>query len=122
METLRRGRQASIDNTGVETMQSEHMIEDGVLVVAQWEAKEGESDKIAEILKRFLPRAQAEHGVKLFLIGRGRENAAQFIFYELFADESAYATHQTSEHFRTLIAGEALPLLAKRERAQYVLI
>ncbi len=97
-------------------------IHGGVLVVAQWEAKEGESDKIVKILQRFLPRAQAEPGVKLFLIGRGRENAAQFLFYELFADEAAFAAHQASDHFKTLIAGEALPLLAKRERTQYVLI
>jgi quinol monooxygenase YgiN len=103
-------------------MLSGNVTEDGVLVVAQWEAREGQSDKIAEILRRFLPRAKAEHGVKLFLIARGRENTAQFLFYELFADEAAYVAHQTSEHFRTLIADEALPLLAKRERAQYVLI
>ena len=94
----------------------------GLLVVAQWQAKDGEADRVAGILERFLPRAQAEPGVKLFLIGRGKENAAQFLFYELFADEAAFAAHQASEHFKTLIAGEALPLLAKRERAQYALL
>ena len=53
-----------------------------VLVVAQWEAKQGEADKVADILRRFLPQAQGEPGVKLFLIGRGKENPAQFLFYE----------------------------------------
>ena len=93
-----------------------------VLVVAQWEAKQGEADKVADILRRFLPQAQGEPGVKLFLIGRGKENPAQFLFYELFADAAAFAAHQTSNHFKTLIAGEALPLLAKRERSQYTLL
>jgi quinol monooxygenase YgiN len=94
----------------------------GLLVVAQWEAKEGEADKVAEILQRFLPEAQAEPGAKMFLISRAKDNPAQFLFYELFRDEAAFKAHQDSAHFKTYIAGQALPLLAKRERAQYALI
>jgi len=94
----------------------------GLLIVAQWEAKPGEADKVADILRRFVPLAQGEPGVKLFLIGREKDNPAQFLFYELFADDAAFAAHQASDHFKTLIAGEALPLLAKRERAQYFLL
>jgi quinol monooxygenase YgiN len=94
----------------------------GLLVVAQWEAKEGEGDKVAEILRRFLPEAQSDPGTKLFLIGRGKENAEQFLFYELFRDEAAFKAHQDSACFKTYIAGQALPLLAKRERAQYTLL
>jgi quinol monooxygenase YgiN len=94
----------------------------GLLVVARWEAKEGEADKVASILDRFLPEAQREEGVKLFLISRAKENPAQFLFYELFRDEAAFTAHQESAHFKTYIAGQALPLLAKRERAQYALL
>jgi quinol monooxygenase YgiN len=94
----------------------------GLLVVAQWEAKPGQADAVVGILHRFLPQAQSDPGVKLFLIGRGKDNPAQFLFYELFVDEAALAAHQASEYFKTLIAGEALPLLSKRERAQYALI
>jgi quinol monooxygenase YgiN len=94
----------------------------GLLVVAQWEAKEGQADKVAEILHRFLPEAQSDPGTMLFLIGRGKENPAQFLFYELFRDEAAFKAHQDSACFKTYIAGQALPLLAKRERAQYALI
>src|ERR1700754_2534025 len=94
----------------------------GLLVVAQWEAKDGEADKVAAILDRFLPEAQREDGAKLFLISRSRDNPAQFLFYELFRDEAAFKAHQDSAHFKTYIAGQALPLLAKRERAQYVLL
>ena len=94
----------------------------GLLVVAQWEAKEGEADRVAAILDRFLPEAQREEGAKLFLISRARENPAQFLFYELFRDEVALKAHQESEHFKTYIAGQALPLLAKRQRTQYALL
>jgi quinol monooxygenase YgiN len=91
----------------------------GLLVVAQWEAKADEADRVAEILRDFLPEAQSEPGVKLFLISRANDNPAQFLFYELFRDEAAFKAHQDSAHFKTHIAGQALPLLAKRERTQY---
>jgi quinol monooxygenase YgiN len=94
----------------------------GLLVVAQWEAKEGQAERVADILSRFLPEAQREEGAQLFLISRARENPAQFLFYELFRDEAAFKAHQESAHFKTYIAGQALPLLAKRERTQYALI
>jgi quinol monooxygenase YgiN len=94
----------------------------GLLVVAQWEAKEGQADKVADILQRFLPEAQRDLGTKLFLIGRGKENQAQFLFYELFRDEAAFVAHQESVYFDTYIAKQALPLLAKRERMQYALL
>ena len=94
----------------------------GLLVVAQWEAREGQADTVAAILDRFLPEAQSDPGAKLFLIGRGKENPAQFLFYELFRDEAALRAHQESAYFKTYIAEQALPLLAKRERAQYALL
>lgn len=109
-------------NTIGEKTVSEAVGGGGLLVVAQWEAREGESDRVAAILQRFLPEAQREPGAKLFLIGRSRDNPGQFLFYELFRDEAAFKAHQESAHFKAHIAGEALPLLAKRERAQYSLL
>src|ERR1700692_4471824 len=66
----------------------------GLLVVAQWEAREGQADRIADILSRFLPEAQREPGAKLFLISRAKENPAQFLFYELFRYEAAVKERQ----------------------------
>jgi quinol monooxygenase YgiN len=110
--------QAAMDKTNISAAVSGG----GLLVVAQWQAKEGQADAVAAILARFLPEAQREAGVKLFLIGRANDNPAQFLFYELFRDEAAFKAHQDSAHFKAHIAGEALPLLAKRERAQYSLL
>jgi quinol monooxygenase YgiN len=94
----------------------------GLVVVAQWKAAPGQAGRVAEILDRFLPEAQAEPGIRLFQIARGKEDAGRFLFYEVFADEAAFVTHQASAHFKTLILGEALPLLADRQRTQYTLL
>ena len=94
----------------------------GYLIVAQWETKEGQADAVADILRRYLPLAQKGDGVKQFFIGRAKDNPAQFLFYELFADEAAYKAHQASDYFRSLIADQALALLSRRERTQFVLL
>ncbi len=94
-------------------------ITSGLAVTALWEARDGEADTVAGILARFVPQAQQEAGVKLFLVHRAMENPAQFLFYELFDDAAAFEAHQQTQHFKTLIVGEGVPRLKRRERTQY---
>ena len=90
-----------------------------LIVSALWEAKPGEEEAIAAILKEFLPKAQNEAWVKQFDIHRSATKPQQFLFYEVFTSESGFTDHQQTEHFKSLIQGQALPKLAKREREQY---
>ena len=96
-----------------------HSFKDGLVVTAFWEAKPGEAEALVGIIRRFLPQAQREPGVKAFQIHQSLSEPEKFFFYEVFKDEAAFSAHQQSEHFKTLIAGEALPKLAKRERSQH---
>ena len=91
----------------------------GLAVTALWEARDGEADTVADILARFAPQAQQEPGVRLFLVHRAVENPEQFLFYELFEDEAAFAAHQQTTHFKSLILCEGVPRLNRRERVQY---
>ncbi len=95
---------------------------DGFVVTAFWEARAGEESAVADILSRFMPQARREPGVLMFVIHRSRSEPSRFFFYEVFKDEDAFGAHQRTEHFKTLIATEALPKLAKRERAQYAVL
>jgi len=97
-------------------------LRDGLVVTAFWEAKPGETEAVADILKRFVPQAQREDGVQAFVIHRSLSEPGKFFFYEVFDDEQAFAAHQQTDHFKSLIAGQALPKLAKRERAQYAVL
>jgi quinol monooxygenase YgiN len=97
-------------------------ISGGLAIAATWEAREGEADAVADILARFAPQAQREPGVKLFLVHRGVANPAQFLFYELFEDEAAFAAHQQTAHFKALILTEGVPRLTRRERVQYTVL
>ncbi len=96
-----------------------HALKDGLVVTAFWEAKPGETEALVGIIQRFLPQAQREPGVKAFQIHQSLSEPQKFFFYEVFRDEAAFADHQQTNHFKSLIAGEALPKLAKRERMQH---
>jgi quinol monooxygenase YgiN len=93
-----------------------------LVVTASWKAKPLESEAVAEILRRFAPQARADPGVKAFLVHQSKEEPSEFFFYEVFEDQQAFEAHQKTPHFKELIAGEAVPKLAKRERTQYSLL
>jgi quinol monooxygenase YgiN len=99
-----------------------HQYLSGLAISAIWEAKPGEEDAVAGILARLGEAARTEPGVKLFLVHRGTANAGQFLFYELFEDEAAFAAHQQTPHFKSLVLQQGLPKLANRERVQYAVL
>ena len=94
-------------------------LRNGLVVTAFWKAKPDETEAVAAILQRFMPQAQQEPGVRAFMIHQSKSEPSEFFFYEVFENEDAFAAHQQTPHFKALIAGEALPKLVKRERAQY---
>jgi quinol monooxygenase YgiN len=94
-------------------------LRNSLVVTAFWKAKPDETEAVAGILRRFVPQAQKEPGVRAFMIHQSKSEPSEFFFYEAFDDEAAFAAHQQTPHFKALIAGEALPKLVKRERAQY---
>jgi quinol monooxygenase YgiN len=94
-------------------------LKQGLIVTAFWEAKPGEVDALLGIVRKFLPRAQAEPGVLAFQIHQSREEPTKFFFYEVFRDEAAFAEHSQAPHFKSLILEQAIPKLAKRERTQH---
>jgi quinol monooxygenase YgiN len=90
-----------------------------LVVAAFWETNPGEEQTIAELLRAFLPQAQKEKGVKQFQIHQNAAKPREFFFYEVFADEAAFADHQQTEHFKSIILGQALAKLSKRQREQF---
>lgn len=90
-----------------------------LVVTAFWETNPGEEGAIMELLKTFLPQAQKEKGVKHFQIHQNAAKPREVFFYEVFADDAAFANHQQTEHFKNIIQGQALAKLAKRERTQF---
>lgn len=96
-----------------------HALKDGLIVTAFWDAKPGETEALQGIIRQFLPQAQREPGVLAFQIHQSLAEPTKFFFYEVFRDEAAFAAHQQTTHFKSLIVEQAVPRLAKRERTQH---
>jgi quinol monooxygenase YgiN len=87
-----------------------------------WQVREGQTEAAADIVARFAPLARAEPGLEHLSIGQCATDPSRFLFFEIFQDAAAFAVHQETAHFRTMILEQALPLLDKRERTQYALV
>src|SRR5882672_2283801 len=93
-------------------------LNDGFVVAIMLEAKEGEADALAEILRVMTPPTMAEPGVKLFLSYRSPANPLLFFIFELYVNEAAWAAHEATDHFKTAIV-QLLPRVTRRERVPF---
>ena len=94
-------------------------LNDGFVVAIMLEAKEGESEALAEILRVLAEPTMAEPGVKLFLPYRSPTNRSLFFIFELYVDEAGWKAHERTDHFKKAIEG-LLPRLSRRERVPFV--
>lgn len=84
-----------------------------------WTARAGQEEAAAAIVARFMPEARKEPGLELLMVNRDAADPGKFLFYEVFRDAAAFAAHQETPHFRTMIVEQALPLLKERQRVEY---
>ena len=90
------------------------------VVAATYRSKEGEEEKIREILEMTVPLSRSEPGCLMFQAHRSPDDPRVFFLYEQYVDETGYQAHMESEHFTEYIRGQAIPRLESRERAFYV--
>jgi quinol monooxygenase YgiN len=94
-------------------------LDEGFVVAIMLEAREGEADALAEILRGLTQPTMAEPGVKLFLPYRSPTNTSLFFVFELYVNEAAWAAHEATDHFKAAIK-ELLPRVTRRERVPFV--
>lgn len=94
-------------------------LNDGFVVAIMLEAKEGEGEALAEILRVMTPPTMAEPGVKLFLPYRSPTNPLQFFVFELYVNEAAWGAHEATDHFKAAVKG-LLPRVTRRERVPFI--
>ncbi|WP_461111028.1 putative quinol monooxygenase [Streptomyces calidiresistens] len=88
-------------------------------VVARWTARTETQEEVAEVLSELSEASRAEPGCLMYRPVRSTDDPRRFVLLECYADEAALARHQESRHYRELVPGRAVPLLAEREVARY---
>jgi quinol monooxygenase YgiN len=89
------------------------------VVAATYRCKEGEEERIREILELMGPPSRAEPGCLFYQAHRSPDDPRVFFLYEQYEDEAGYEAHQATDHFERYIKGDAIPRLETRERAFY---
>ena len=87
-----------------------------IALVAIWRAKEGEEERIAQVLLELVPLVLAEPGCRQYQPYRVADDGREFVLYEVYDDPDALEAHQATEHFERLVLGEAVPRLEERVR------
>ncbi len=91
----------------------------GFVVAIMLEARDGEAEALAGILREMTPPTMSEPGVKLFLPCQSPKNPALFFVFELYANEAAWGAHEQTDHFKAAVK-ELLPRVVRRERVPFV--
>jgi quinol monooxygenase YgiN len=94
-------------------------LNEGFVVAIMLEAKEGESEALADILQVMTAPTMAEPGVKLFLPYRSPTKKQLFFVFELYVDEAGWAAHEATDHFKVAVK-ELLPRVTRRERVPFI--
>ena len=90
-----------------------------VVLVAKWDAREGEEKRVRAFLEQITEPSRAEEGCLYYQPCQDPENPRSFLIFEIYADQAAVAAHGDSDHFRRLGLEGAIPLLENRERTFY---
>ena len=89
------------------------------VMVARWRPREGAAKKIDAIVRELATAIRGEPGNVQFTVLRGRDDPDEILLYEVYLSEEAFRLHQQTEHFKTLVLEQAVPLLSVRERRAY---
>ena len=92
------------------------------VIAASWRAKDGNADEIAGIVQRLAAASRQEPGVVSFIANRSKDDPNEFLLYEQYVDEAAFAAHQQTAHFKELVLGRALALLDQSVRKAYTVV
>ena len=94
-------------------------LNDGFVIAIMLEAKDGEADAVADILRVMTSPTMAEPLAKLFLSYRSPTNRSLFFIFELYVNEAGWAAHEATDHFKAAVK-ELLPRLTRRERVPFL--
>jgi quinol monooxygenase YgiN len=81
-----------------------------MIVVAKMKAKKGSEQEFEAALRDMVSKVASEEGTIAYTLHRSLGDATEFLFYEKYKDQEAFARHSETAHFKELM-GIVAPLL-----------
>jgi quinol monooxygenase YgiN len=90
-----------------------------VHVVALWRAEPDRLEPVREVLRELAAATRREPGCLRFEVLEATDRPGSFVLVERYAGADGHAAHTASAHFRELVLGRAVPMLAHRDVRTY---
>ena len=88
-------------------------------VIARHAIAAGNEDKVYALLADLIAAARTEPGNLAFDAFRSTEDPLRYVLLERYTSREAFADHRETRHFKEIMLGQILPLLANRDIEQY---
>jgi quinol monooxygenase YgiN len=88
-------------------------------VIARHTIAAGNEDKVYALLPQLISGARAEAGNLAFDAYPALGDRLNYVLLERYVSRAAFADHRETPHFKQIMLGQILPLLAHREIEQY---
>jgi quinol monooxygenase YgiN len=86
-----------------------------IVVVARWQVSDGSLGDVLAHLAALREASLAEPGCLGYEVYRSVDAPGQLLLREAYRDDAALDAHRKSVHYRELVIGRILPLLAGRQ-------
>ena len=86
-----------------------------IYVYAKWQVKVGKLNDVLQIMKEASQKSAEEKWNLFYKIHQSKTDENTLILFEGYENESAVESHRNSEHYKTLVLEQVLPLLENRE-------
>ena len=87
------------------------------VVSATWTAEPGQEAIVLDAIRKLTPPSREEPRNRFYQAYQDPSVRGVFHLFEIYDDEESYAAHGASPHFKEFALEQAIPVLAKRERA-----
>ena len=86
-----------------------------ITIVARWQPHKESYDEVRAIINQLRPKSLSEPGCLGYEVFESTDASGTILLLEHYRDADALEAHKQSEHYQTLVVGQALALLADRK-------
>jgi quinol monooxygenase YgiN len=86
-----------------------------VTLLARWQTQPGSADQVLALAAELRRGSLTEPGCLGYEVFRSAEEPGTLLLLERYRDAAAIDAHRQSAHYRELVVGRILPLLAARQ-------
>ncbi|MFV0525566.1 MAG: putative quinol monooxygenase [Acidimicrobiales bacterium] len=78
---------------------------DKIAIIAKLSAAEGKADELRSALESLIAAAHSESGLEVYFAGTNAKDDTDLYFFEIYADDEAFAVHGKGEDMKDAMRG-----------------